>query len=428
MNNLAAITQVSADATPSQLLPHITWAEKAKWEYSTYLEAVFVVQGTQLPPWVYNIYKLGRYAVASRAMCQLATEYPALFCPMRIESVQPPAKLVFSIPSAERPLSQVLRRVYGDRDDEVATRLGSVWSVSDPEVRFSKACRLHLAVHAEMQLIGFYDENTELTPSFRFIGVSKKSCFLCQRFLLSHPSSFTVSSCHQKLYLSWRPPPLARPKTYKSYKSIMTSLCKLMESTARRDLQNRLGSYRSIPLDSTAGVSLTGLTNYNLVTPEGVAVTSSEPPSPYVSDSEEDDMAGASLRTDSTIFADNDVAPRPMRTLGGDERPSPPLVFNVVRADNVDRRDLVSLRDVEDATHKPSWGVFVKILNDSDDFGVCYNAQKEFLTVNDVLRVGNERQFHACLQFLRNSDCHNANVIVRTYASLEHKTVTPRSD
>lgn len=279
-----------------------------------------------------------------------------------------------------------------------------------------------------MQLIGFYDENPELTPSFRFIGVSKKRCFLCQRFLLSHPSSFTVSSCHQKLYLSWRPPPSARPATYKSYKSIMTSLCKSMESTARRDLQNRLGSYRSIPLDSTAGVSLTGLTDYNLVTPEGVALTSSEPPSPYVSGSEDDDMAGASLRSDSTIFADSDVASRLMRTLGGDGRPSPPLVFNVVRADNVDRRDLVSLRDVEDATHKPSWGVFVKILSDSDDFGVCYDTEKEFLTVNESLRVGNARQFHACLQFLRNSDCHNANVIVRTYASLNHKTVTPRSD
>lgn len=88
----------------------------------------------------------------------------------------------------------------------------------------------------------------------------------------------------------------------------------------------------------------------------------------------------------------------------------PSLVFNVVRADDINRRDLISLQDVEDAAQKPSWGIFVQILRDSNQFGVCYDVEKEFLTVNNSLRIGNERQFRACLQYLRNSGCHNADV------------------
>ncbi|KAL0929397.1 uncharacterized protein CTRU02_215563 [Colletotrichum truncatum] len=118
LRNLVAVTAVPANASPLRLLPHVQWAEKAKWEYSNYLEAVFSVQGSQLPRWIYNIYKLGRYAVASRALCQLAAEYPDLFCPMRVETVQSSPKLIFSIPDTEQPLSQVLRRLVGDREDD----------------------------------------------------------------------------------------------------------------------------------------------------------------------------------------------------------------------------------------------------------------------------------------------------------------------
>ncbi|KAK2596483.1 hypothetical protein N8I77_013371 [Diaporthe amygdali] len=419
MSNLAVITAVSADASPSQLMPHIMWAEQAKWKYSNFLETVFSIQGSRLPSWIYNIYKLGRYAVASRALCQLATECPALFCPMRVDTVHSPAKLAFSIPSTERPLSQVLRRVVGDREEELASRLAAIWGISNPEVCFSGACHLRQAVHAEMQLVSFYDQNPELTPSFRFMGVSKKSCYLCQIFLSSHPLSFTVSSCHQKLYLTWRPPPSTKAKTYKAYKSIVTNLCKLMESTARQELKGRLGSNRSIPLDSTAGVSLSGLTDYNPMRSEAAPIISYDTHSTDVSGSEDHETAGAPLRLDGVTSPNSDVAFVPTRTSGGHKLCSPPLIFNVVRADSVSRRDLISLEDITDSTQKPSWGVFVEILSGSDQFGVCYDVEKEFLTVNDSLRVGNERQFHACLQFLRNLDCHNVSVTVQTYASLD---------
>lgn len=185
---------------------------------------MFSAQGSQLPWWIYHIYKLGRYAVASRALCLLPAEYPGLFCLMRIEPIRPP-RLDFSIPSHERPLSEILRKIVGDRENEFATRLASVWGATNPESYFRKASHLRLAVHAEMQLVGFYDQHPELMPSFRFIGVSKKSYFLCQKFLHMHSASFSVSSSHQKLYLAWRSPPTSNSKLHKTYRSIITNLC-----------------------------------------------------------------------------------------------------------------------------------------------------------------------------------------------------------
>ncbi|KAF4480478.1 hypothetical protein CGGC5_v011024 [Colletotrichum fructicola Nara gc5] len=247
MENLSAVTAVATGASAVQLLPHILWAEKAKWEYSTYIEAIFSAQGSQLPWWIYHIYKLGRYAVASRALCQLPAEYPGLFCPMRIEPIHSPPRLDFSIPPHERPLSEVLRRIVGDREDEFATRLASVWGATNPESYFRKASHLRLAVHAEMQLVGFYDQHPELIPSFRFIG-------------------------------------------------------------------------------------------------------------------------------------------------------------------------------------EPSWQMLVDLLGSDDQFGVRFNKEREFFVVNDALWVRNERQFLACLQFLRNSSCCNAEVQVRTKATEFYAVYAGRVD
>ena len=56
-------------------------------------------------------------------------------------------------------------------------------------------------------------------------------------------------------------PPAAGSSIYKRYKAIATELSKVMEATARQDLEGRLGCLqRHVPADSTAGVSLSGLT------------------------------------------------------------------------------------------------------------------------------------------------------------------------
>ncbi|KAK1496488.1 hypothetical protein CCUS01_02835 [Colletotrichum cuscutae] len=351
MGKLSAITTIAAGAPPSELLPYILWAEKAKWEVSTCIEALFSAQGTGMPSWIYSIYKLGRYGVASIALCKLPAEFRALFCPMRVEPIEPISRLRFSITEGERPLRDVLRRIAGDQDQRTYP-FKSIKQIN-PEPRFRKACRLDLAVHAEMQLIGFYDQNPELMPSFRFIG-------------------------------------------------IVTNLCVQMEATARRELQRRIGSARAFQLDSTAGVSLTGLVDYRPLSPAESVDTSDAPfppdpsPEPPLEPSEDDysdDHAGVSLEIDKETPPTESEGKRPGETIISPSRASrgeystPEFVFNIRRTGDPQRRELVVLKDILDTSQKPSWRKLIEILSNDEHFGVGFVKREEFLIVNDNLCV-----------------------------------------
>ena len=258
---IRAIRDLPQDSDPYILLRYVEWAQKARGHYLGFLRAAFSTKFQPLPRWIGTILKLGRYSIASKALVRLASEYPDLLNPMIVEPVIAPSRKPFTIPENELPLTCVLRRVIGSHAEEYLPRLARVWNTPDVESYFRRACSLNLAVHAEMQLLNFYDHNPQCKPCFQFIGVSKKSCYLCHMFLATHPESFCISSCHQKLYLPWIPPSATNPSIYRQYKSITNELSKLMEAAAKHDMENRLGGGRGpVPADSTAGVSLSGLT------------------------------------------------------------------------------------------------------------------------------------------------------------------------
>jgi hypothetical protein len=113
-----------------------------------------------------------------------------------------------------------------------------------------------LTVHAEMQLLSFYDHNPHLTPRLLFMGTSKKACYLCYEFISRHPLSIGVSASHQKLYPTWMPAPCFSA-VRKKHKNMLWEFSRHLEETTVRDLGNRLGITRPYNLDSTAGPSLT---------------------------------------------------------------------------------------------------------------------------------------------------------------------------
>ncbi|KAF2093311.1 hypothetical protein NA57DRAFT_81643 [Rhizodiscina lignyota] len=288
-------------------------------------------QGPGVPSMGLPILKLGRYAVASMALLRLASEFPSLFSPMLVEPAIAPQKVQFTITKQEMPLTSVLRRlVTSSQVDDYISRLARVWGVVDAEVHFREACALSLSVHAEMQLLNFYDHNPGRRPAFRFIGVSKKSCFLCQRFLVNHPQAFGVSSCHQKLYLPWRPPPAANATIYRQYKSITTDLSKDMEAAAKQELQNRLGLRRPVPPDSTAGVSLSGLSG-EFVVGETLYATSSLSPIDVV------DLTSPDEELSQSSFNISPV---------GDAFSIAKMVFHVMRPGETQRQDIIAIRDI----------------------------------------------------------------------------------
>ncbi len=49
------------------------------------------------------------------------------------------------------------------------------------------------------------------------------------------------------------------------------------------------------------------------------------------------------------------------------------MVFHFMRADDFDKKDIVSMRDIVDlSTKRPSWVKLLEILKADDDFGVAF--------------------------------------------------------
>lgn len=406
---ITTIKDLPVNANPKDISPIVLWAQEAKQHHLNCLIGAFADQSQQLPLWVRAVFKLGRYSIASKVFVRFASECPALFNPMTVEAVPAPAPTDFRLDDQDFPLARVLRRVAGASADRHLTRLARIWN-SDPEGHFRKACSRNLTIHAEMQLVAFYDHNSHARPSLRFLGVSKKSCFLCRVFLTTHPDSFATSSCHQKLYPSWSPPLATDVKVYKRYKALITDLSKTLEATTREELTSRLGNpRRPIPADSTAGVSMSGLLSSDLVTtrrgtfqssvtyPKSQSVTS-------VAETAEDSEESQPEQVFTAIEVVDHTADRGEPCVDFNKAPSiTKMAILFTRAEDTTRQDIVQMCDIFDhSTAHLSWLKLVKILEVDGGVGLGFVEGRDFLVFNSRIRVRDERQFLACLQYLHN--------------------------
>lgn len=257
MQSLPVLMSLEPNAESAVLVPHIKWASGAKWVYSEHLEALFCPGEEELPDWVFQIYKLGRYFAAAKAMIKLAIKQPFLFTSIHIEVIDAPDQEQFTLGNDLAALKTVIQKLTDVDHDKLMSQLGQTWLTGDPELRFPQACRLILTVYAEMQILSFYDHHPELTPRLAFMGTSKKTCFLCHRSMSRHPLQMSASANHQKLYPSWMPAPCFISDVRKRHKTLLWELSRHLEDTTARDLKTRLGIRRRKNLDSTAGPSLT---------------------------------------------------------------------------------------------------------------------------------------------------------------------------
>lgn len=257
IQNLPLLVSQSSQSDSAELISHIVWASQARWVYSDQLERFFGSKDGKLPPWLKNIYKLGRYYAATKAMLKLAVKLPHIFTGIHIVPVQAPEAQNFSLREQKTPLLTVLKRITNAQPDHLMKKLGQTWLTDDPETTLRRACRMTLTVHAEMQLLSFYDHNSHLTPRLLFMGTIKKACFLCYEFMARHPLTIGVSASHQKLYPTWMPAPCSSA-VRKKHKTLLWEFSRHLEETTARDLETRLGiPRRPSTMDSTAGPSLT---------------------------------------------------------------------------------------------------------------------------------------------------------------------------
>lgn len=175
VGHVLTVKDLPPDAEPEDLVSTVQWAREAKQDYLELMKGAFVVQSEVMPRWVLAILKLGRYGVASKVLVRLACDMPTLFDPMIVEAVVAPSPTKCSNASQESPLGCVLRRVAGGKAGSYFDRLTRIWNAADLEAHFRQTCPVHLSVHAEMQLVSFYDHNPQRRPLLPFIDVSKKS-------------------------------------------------------------------------------------------------------------------------------------------------------------------------------------------------------------------------------------------------------------
>jgi hypothetical protein len=258
IGNLPIITSLSVDAGPQSLIHHIKWASRARWKYAEQLTSLLSKVLPETPLWVTTIYKLGRYFAATKAMVKFALRRPEVFRSIQIKVVDSPGQQAFSLKD-NRALTDLLARLGRTDKDDIKAQLGCIWFANSPqapvhvdaESYFRKKCSHKLALHAEMQLITFYDRNPQLRPLAKFMGTSKKSCYLCQKFLSHHWLKMAVSASHQKLWPSWMPP------SDGIYRDLLWKIKRDLEKSAAQELLGQLGHRRPANLDSTAGPPIT---------------------------------------------------------------------------------------------------------------------------------------------------------------------------
>lgn len=256
---IPSLLSLSPLTETAELIERMIWAAQARWIFSIHLQTIAFPESSDVPAWINNIYKLGRYFAASLAMIKLATTRPELFIPIRVELIEAPPQVQFSLNGEGEALSNIIRKSTKAEVENIKSQLKVYW-LKNPDAHFRTACKGRvLTVHAEMQLACFYDSNIELTPRFLFIGTSKKACFLCSTFLCRHERGWSFSATHSKIYPNWMPPLLSKGSTRKIHAKLIWDINQFLEQTVGRELETRLRIPRSkkAVYDSTAGPSLT---------------------------------------------------------------------------------------------------------------------------------------------------------------------------
>jgi len=242
-----------SDATTAMF---IDWAAQARWHHAAQLQPLLSNDDTGNKSWLNHLHKVARYHSAIKSMVKLAVKEPETFAQISIKEIMAPKQLRFRYPYDENPLLTVGNLVGADARP-VMEQLESRLDTPKLEARLRQACRLDLTLHAEMQLVVFYEGNPTRNPCMRFIGTSKKACFLCDRYMHHHPLRLQASASHQKIYPSWMPPPYYEI-TETSIRTPFMKLSKEIEELTKRELKTGLTVPRRLwNHDSTAGPSLT---------------------------------------------------------------------------------------------------------------------------------------------------------------------------
>ncbi|KXJ85572.1 hypothetical protein Micbo1qcDRAFT_154089 [Microdochium bolleyi] len=246
---------MTAGSSPSPAC--VLWASEARWKYDRHFQALLTVDPKPPPTWLETLHKLARYWASVKSMVKFAIKEPDAFAGLCIKVVQAPKQQTFSLQHERNIAATAVQRLTKGDHQNMMERLSRRLGTDDVEAKVRRSCTLKLTLHAEMQLLEFYDLNRAKAPRLRMMGTSKKACYLCHEYLLRHPLGIRVSACHEKVYPTWMPPTSRDPPGVPG-KQPFWAFVQHIERATTKALKTELdGDRRPKNRDSTAGPSLT---------------------------------------------------------------------------------------------------------------------------------------------------------------------------
>ena len=202
-----------------------------------------------------TITKLGHYSTVSHSLLQVARNHP-IFERVRISIVKFRAPKVAST-ELDRETKDFVHALVNQPGFRKLTSRYPDPSLSEIEDHIRREATIAIPVHAEIQLLFYYEWNPCSLPP-RIICSSKQACFLCNLFLRIH-GKFAVPNTHGRMYEKWALPSEIQ-KNRKANGNILTK-CREFVSTIENALQMELQSFRkpypapheSMILNSVAG-------------------------------------------------------------------------------------------------------------------------------------------------------------------------------
>ena len=164
----------------------------------------------------HNIARLGEHMKVVGTLLAVQKEYPELLD----AKIDAPIKSSLELPFPklyEIPLPELIISTVDTKEDVKACHyalqgIATCFSnAANPEAYVRGICERPTTtrVHAELVLFDwFWSSQSRYYAEDKYIGCSKAACYSCDRYAqaLSVGDKVALRGCHNKLYLSWRPP------------------------------------------------------------------------------------------------------------------------------------------------------------------------------------------------------------------------------
>jgi hypothetical protein len=154
--------------------------------------------------WV-NVCLLARLRIAHQTFKEIAVTLPSFQNPTIILVPRPSAPAL-TVQSA-LTLSQTFALLHLPlHATTIKAVLGHSWTVARLDREFRKRQKQKLNTHAEVQMLMFLHANeASASGVLPYLGCSKLSCFMCNRFLQAY-GKFATRGCHGRLFRPWTVP------------------------------------------------------------------------------------------------------------------------------------------------------------------------------------------------------------------------------